>query len=190
MAGRVRANAVLTTVSACACGLAVAVVSVSASPGLGPGWVRLALAQQAADEPGAAEWQRLAGPLPYRPSAPDGGWLTEADIARAADLVADLGLFFAKLSETDPNAGARRIWAQGEDSYGEAADELRAAIADGRFRIVVSEGSRLAVIQRGQEVWIDSDLAGAWDVEQVRRARRTGDDWPDDSGPSWTRWRS
>ena len=138
MTRRARANAVLTSVLAWACGLAVAVALVTAllglGPGLGPGWTRAALAQQPGDEPQAAEWQRLAGPLPYRPSEPDGGWLTEADIDRAADLIADLGLFFAKLSETDPNAGARRVWAQGEAAYGDAADELRTAIEGNEAR--------------------------------------------------------
>jgi hypothetical protein len=163
-----------------ACGLALAGILPQVSGGGAPswpGWSRAALAQDVGAEP--SEWRRLAGPLPYRPEELDSGWLTETDLARAVDLIADLGLFFAKLSEADPDSRAREVWGLSDAAHGAAADDLRAEIQEGQFRIVISEGSSLAITRRGEEIWVDSDLAGAWNVERVRRARSQGDDWSD-----------
>jgi len=154
------------------------------SGGVGSGWLPAAWAQRSAAALDPTEWQRLAGPLPYRPGIGDSGRLGDADVGRAVAVIADLGLFFAKLAETDPNRRAGEIWAQSEAAYGAAADDLRADLAEGRFRIVVTEGSSLAVTRRGEEIWIDSDLAGDWDVARVNRARRSGDDWSEVAGLS------
>ena len=171
---------VLTSVLAWACGFALAGILPQVSGGGAlswPSWSRAALAQDVGAEP--SEWQRLAGPLPYRPEELDSGWLTETDLTRAVDLIADLGLFFAKLSEADPDSRAREVWGLSDAAHGAAADDLRAEIQAGQFRIVISEGSSLAITRRGEEIWVDSDLAGAWNVERVRRARSQGDDWSD-----------
>ncbi len=187
MPRRPRAKPLVISILAWACGFALAETLPQASGGgepSWPGWSRAALAQGAGGELQPSAWQRLAGPLPYRPAAPDSGWLTETDLTRAVDLIADLGLFFAKLSETDPNLRAREVWAQSQASYGGAAEDLQAAIQEGRFRIVISEGGSLAITRRGAEIWVDSDLAGAWNVERVRQARRNGDDWSDVAGLS------
>jgi hypothetical protein len=171
---------VLTSVLAWACGFALAGILPQVSGGGAlswPSWSRSALAQDVGAEP--SEWQRLAGPLPYRPEELDSGWLTETDLTRAVDLIADLGLFFAKLSEADPDSRAREVWGLSDAAHGAAADDLRAEIQAGQFRIVISKGSSLAITRRGEEIWVDSDLAGAWNVEQVRRARSQGDDWSD-----------
>ncbi len=187
MPRRPRAKPLVISILAWACGFALAETLPQASGGgepSWPGWSRAALAQGAGGELQPSAWLRLAGPLPYRPAAPDSGWLTETDLTRAVDLIADLGLFFAKLSETDPNLRAREVWAQSQASYGGAAEDLQAAIQEGRFRIVISEGGSLAITRRGAEIWVDSDLAGAWNVERVRQARRNGDDWSDVAGLS------
>ena len=167
---------------ALACGFALAGTLPQASGGSAPSWPawsRPALAQDVGTQLQPSEWRRLTGPLPYRPGGPDSGWLSETDLERAVDLIADLGLFFAKLSESDPDTQARLVWGRGDAVYGAAAEDLRAANEDGKFRIIISEGSSLAITRRGEEIWVDSDLAGAWNVKRVRRARWQGDDWPD-----------
>lgn len=182
MPRRTRLSALSIALLAGVSGFALA--GLVAQPGSGGGragsaWFRAAWAQRPGAEVDPAEWQRLAGPLPYRPDDAGSGWLREEDVGRAVELIADLGVFFAKLSETDPNRRAGAIWAKSEAAYGAASEDLRAAAADGRFRIVVTEGSSLAITRRGEEIWIDSDLAGDWDVARVRQARRNGDDWSD-----------
>ncbi|MDX1576620.1 MAG: hypothetical protein R3285_10530, partial [Kiloniellales bacterium] len=142
-----------------------------------PDWSRAALAQDA--DAGPPDLRRLIGPRPYRPEGPVSGRLSEVDLARAVDVIADLENFFATLSRSDPDAPADPVRRQSQAAYGAAATTLDTALRNGLFRIVVTEDGKFAMVRRGDEVWVDSDLAGAWNMERVRRARQEGDDWPD-----------
>ena len=125
------AISVLARGFALTCGFALAGTLPQASGGSvasWPAWSRPALAQDVAPELQPSEWQRLVGPGPYRPGGPDSGWLSEADLARALDLIADLGLFFAKLTESDPNTQGQR-----QDSDGRSGDSTSCASSASSF---------------------------------------------------------
>jgi hypothetical protein len=168
------AIAVLARGFAVACGIVLAAALpqvLGTDQAAWPEWSRPAAAQDVGTE--------LAGPLPYRPEQPGSGRLSEADLARAVDVIAGLEIFFATLAQSDADSQAGPVWRDSEAAYGAAATTLDTALRNGLFRIVVTEGSKFALVRRGDEVWVDSDLAGAWNMERVRRARQEGDDWPD-----------
>jgi hypothetical protein len=120
------------------------------------------------------DWVRLAGPAPLRGEV---GELGRQDLERAAGLLAETGFFFGKLAETDPNSAARLVWQDARLTYRAAGRQLKVAAGDGRVALRdLSAGT--AIRTEAGRILVDRDLAGAWKAEEVRAARRNGDDWP------------
>lgn len=154
--------------------------------------VRPALAQDDPPTLETREWERLSGPPPVRATGDDNGRLKQVDLGRAIRIVGDLGVFFAKLAETDPNPKARRIWRLAQRTYQAAESGLGDALHDGRLRIAF-ETVDSAAWSRADEILVAENLAGGWQAAAIAEARRGGDDWPAIAGLAgllfreWTR---
>jgi hypothetical protein len=109
-------------------------------------------------------------------SPPVEGELTMADVAKAVEGIRDLGNFFAKLAQNDPNRIAGRRWSTLYESYAGAARQLTDLLNQGRIRLDDLPEGTASAVDRGAIV-IDRAVAGRWLPRFVRSARQTGGDW-------------
>ncbi len=111
----------------CTLALVAAGFAVHVWLGVGTAGPRSALAQATAPAAPASEWSRLAGPPAYPPSSTPDAPLSQSDLARAVGVVGDLGFFFTKLADTDPNPLARQVWRATGQAYTAGEGALEAA---------------------------------------------------------------
>ncbi len=117
----------------------------------------------------AFKWSRLAGPRTFpSPNASDAP-LSQGDLARTVGLVGDLGFFFSKLADTDPNPLARQTWRVAAQAYTAGEGALDAALQQGRLQL--SDEALEQAIQRREDGWLvfanlATHLIGAWVDEE------------------------
>ena len=158
----------------CALALAVAGLAVHLWLGAGTAGLRPALAQATA--PAASEWSRLAGPPAYPSPNPPDAPLSRSDLARAVGVVGDLGFFFSKLADTDPNPLAGQVWRAAGKAYTAGEGEFQAALQQGRMR-VSDEASDQAVQHRGNTFVVAPRLAGDWAPPAAAEPEGREDGW-------------
>ena len=158
----------------CALALAVAGLAVHLWLGAGTAGLRPALAQTTA--PAASEWSRLAGPPAYPSPNPPDAPLSRSDLARAVGVVGDLGFFFSKLADTDPNPLAGQVWRAAGKAYTAGEGEFQAALQQGRMR-VSDEASDQAVQHRGNTFVVAPRLAGDWAPPAAAEPEGREDGW-------------
>jgi hypothetical protein len=158
----------------CALALAVAGLAVHLWLGAGTAGLRPALAQATA--PAASEWSRLAGPPAYPSPNPPDAPLSRSDLARAVGVVGDLGFFFSKLADTDPNPLAGQVWRAAGKAYTASEGEFQAALQQGRMR-VSDEASDQAVQHRGNTFVVAPRLAGDWAPPAAAEPEGREDGW-------------
>jgi len=158
----------------CALALAVAGLAVHLWLGAGTAGLRPALAQTTA--PAASEWSRLAGPPAYPSPNPPDAPLSRSDLARAVGVVGDLGFFFSKLADTDPNPLAGQVWRAAGKAYTAGEGEFQAALQQGRMR-VSDEASDQALQHRGNTFVVAPRLAGDWAPPAAAEPEGREDGW-------------
>ncbi len=158
----------------CALALAVAGLAVHLWLGAGTAGLRPALAQATA--PAASEWSRLAGPPAYPSPNPPDAPLSRSDLARAVGVVGDLGFFFSKLADTDPNPLAGQVWRAAGKAYTAGEGEFQVALQQGRMR-VSDEASDQAVQHRGNTFVVAPRLAGDWAPPAAAEPEGREDGW-------------
>ncbi len=158
----------------CALALAVAGLAVHLWLGTGTAGLRPALAQATA--PAASEWSRLAGPPAYPSPNPPDAPLSRSDLARAVGVVGDLGFFFSKLADTDPNPLAGQVWRAAGKAYTVGEGEFQVALQQGRMR-VSDEASDQAVQHRGNTFVVAPRLAGDWAPPAAAEPEGREDGW-------------
>ena len=158
----------------CALALAVAGLAVHLWLGAGTAGLRPALAQATA--PAASEWSRLAGPPAYPSPNPPDAPLSRSDLARAVGVVGDLGFFFSKLADTDPNPLAGQVWRAAGKAYTVGEGEFQVALQQGRMR-VSDEASDQAVQHRGNTFVVAPRLAGDWAPPAAAEPEGREDGW-------------
>ncbi len=158
----------------CALALAVAGLAVHLWLGAGTAGLRPALAQTTA--PAASEWSRLAGPPAYPSPNPPDAPLSRSDLARAVGVVGDLGFFFSKLADTDPNPLAGQVWRAAGKAYTVGEGEFQVALQQGRMR-VSDEASDQAVQHRGNTFVVAPRLAGDWAPPAAAEPEGREDGW-------------
>ena len=158
----------------CALALAVAGLAVHLWLGAGTAGLRPALAQATA--PAASEWSRLAGPPAYPSPNPPDAPLSRSDLARAVGVVGDLGFFFSKLADTDPNPLAGQVWRAAGKAYTAGEGEFQAALQQGRMR-VSDEASDQALQHRGNTFVVAPRLAGDWAPPAAAEPEGREDGW-------------
>ena len=161
----------------CTLALVAAGFAVHVWLGVGTAGPRSALAQATAPAAPASEWSRLAGPPAYPPSSTPDAPLSQSDLARAVGVVGDLGFFFTKLADTDPNPLAGQIWRAAGQAYSAGEGALEAALQQGRLR-VSNEALDRAVQHRGDTFVVAPRLAGDWAAPAAEVSEGRKDGWP------------
>ena len=125
----------------------------------------------------SSEWSRLAGPPAYpSPNMPDAP-LSQSDLARAIRAIGDLGFFFSKLADTDPNPLAQQVWRSMGQAYTAAESALEAALQQGHLRLS-DEAPVLAVQRRGDTFVVAMSLADDWAAPVAEESESREDGWP------------
>ncbi len=161
----------------CTLALVAAGFAVHVWLGVGTAGPRSALAQATAPAAPASEWSRLAGPPAYPPSSTPDAPLSQSDLALAVGVVGDLGFFFIKLADTDPNPLAGQIWRAAGQAYSAGEGALEAALQQGRLR-VSNEALDRAVQHRGDTFVVAPRLAGDWAAPAAEVSEGRKDGWP------------
>ena len=92
-------------------------------------------------------------------------------------MVGDLGFFFFKLSDTDPNPLARQVWRAAGQAYTTGEGALEAALQQGRLR-VSDDALDQAVQHRGDTFVVAPRLAGDWAAPAAEESEGRKDGWP------------